>query len=133
MEADDHSLLMDADNHSLLMEADDHSLLMETDDHSLLMEADDHSLLMEADDHSLLMEADDHSLLMEAEKYCETSDCCSKLKRLVAREDFIAFSRRESFKSYLEAVAELTHKPIYLLASLTGLVFVDGASCLRKL
>jgi hypothetical protein len=115
------------------MEADDYSLLMDADDHSLLMEADDHSLLMKADDHSLLMKADGHSLLLEAEKDCETSHCCFKLKRPVAREDFIAFSRRESSKSYLEAVAELTHRPIYLLASLTGLVFMDGASCLRKL
>jgi hypothetical protein len=39
--------------------------------------------------------------MMEAERASETLDCSSILSRLVAREDFIAFSRRESFKSYI--------------------------------
>jgi hypothetical protein len=37
---------------------------------------------------------------MEAEKSSETLDYSTLLSRLVAREDFIAFSRREIFKSY---------------------------------
>jgi hypothetical protein len=40
------------------------------------------------------------SLMMEAERASETLDCSSVLTRLVAREDFIAFSRRESLKAY---------------------------------
>lgn len=32
---------------------------------------------------------------------CETLDFCSEFQLLVAREDFIAASRRESFKSYI--------------------------------
>jgi hypothetical protein len=37
---------------------------------------------------------------MEAEKVSEKFDCNFMLTRLVAREDFIAFSRRESFIWY---------------------------------
>jgi hypothetical protein len=39
--------------------------------------------------------------MMEAERASETLDCSSIMTRLVAREDFIAFSRRESLKSYM--------------------------------
>jgi hypothetical protein len=39
--------------------------------------------------------------MMEAETTSETLDCNSILTPLIAREDFIAFSRRESFKSYI--------------------------------
>jgi hypothetical protein len=38
--------------------------------------------------------------MMEAEKISETVGFYPELTRLVAREDFIEFSRRESFKSY---------------------------------
>jgi hypothetical protein len=40
------------------------------------------------------------TLMMEAERASETLNSSSILTRLVAREDFIAFSRRESLKSY---------------------------------
>jgi hypothetical protein len=39
---------------------------------------------------------------MEAETVSETLDCYSILKRPIAREDFIAVIRHESFKSYTE-------------------------------
>jgi hypothetical protein len=42
--------------------------------------------------------------MMEAERASETLDCSSILTRLVAREDFVAFSRRESLKSYITVV-----------------------------
>jgi hypothetical protein len=42
------------------------------------------------------------TLKMEAEKASETLYCCSLLTRLVAREDFIAFNRGESFKSHIK-------------------------------
>jgi hypothetical protein len=38
--------------------------------------------------------------MMEAEIVSETLGFFPQLTRIVAREDFIAFSRRESFKSY---------------------------------
>jgi hypothetical protein len=38
---------------------------------------------------------------MEAEKVSETFGFCPELTRLVAQEDFIEFSRHESFKSYV--------------------------------
>jgi hypothetical protein len=38
--------------------------------------------------------------MMEAERASETLDCSSILTSLVAREDFIAFSRSESLKAY---------------------------------
>jgi hypothetical protein len=41
------------------------------------------------------------TLMMEAETVSETLDCNAVLTRLIAREDFIAFSRRESFKYYI--------------------------------
>jgi hypothetical protein len=52
--------------------------------------------------------------MMEAERASETLDCSSILTRLVAREDFIAFSRRESFKSYkiLKMYIRLKHRAI---------------------
>jgi hypothetical protein len=39
-------------------------------------------------------------LMMEADMVSETLGFYPQLTRLVAREDFIEFSRRESFKSY---------------------------------
>jgi hypothetical protein len=46
--------------------------------------------------------------MMEAERASET-DCSSIMKRLVAREDFIAFSRRESLKSYMTLGFSMLH------------------------
>jgi hypothetical protein len=48
-------------------------------------------------------------LMMEAEMVSETLGFYPQLTRLVAREDFIEFSRRESFKSYIlkELIPEL--------------------------
>jgi hypothetical protein len=40
--------------------------------------------------------------MMEAENVCETLNINFLLTRLIVREDFTAFSRRESFKSYAD-------------------------------
>jgi hypothetical protein len=40
-------------------------------------------------------------LMMEGEMVSETLGSCPQLTRLVTREDFIEFNRRESFKSYI--------------------------------
>jgi hypothetical protein len=40
-------------------------------------------------------------LIMEAEMVSETLGFCPQLTRLIAREDFIEFCLRESFKAYL--------------------------------
>jgi hypothetical protein len=40
-------------------------------------------------------------MMMEAEMVSKTLGFCPQLTRLVAREDFNEFSRRESFKSYI--------------------------------
>jgi hypothetical protein len=44
-------------------------------------------------------------LVMEAERASETLDGSAIVTRLFAREDFLAFSRRESFKSYTSSVS----------------------------
>jgi hypothetical protein len=41
--------------------------------------------------------------MMEAETLFETLDYYAVLTRLIAGEDLIGFSRRESFKSYMKA------------------------------
>jgi hypothetical protein len=42
-----------------------------------------------------------YTLMMDTETVFETLDCNSRHTRLMAREDFIAFSRRENFRLYL--------------------------------
>jgi hypothetical protein len=42
-----------------------------------------------------------HSLMMEIERVSETLATCSELTQPVAREDVIAFSHRQSFKSLM--------------------------------
>jgi hypothetical protein len=49
------------------------------------------------------------TLIMKAETFSKTFDYNAILTRLIAREDFIAFSHRESFKSYrLTVYASMT-------------------------
>jgi hypothetical protein len=49
-----------------------------------------------------------HSLMMEAEMASETLRFYQQLTRLVTREDFIEFSRRENFKSYKTSSCQIT-------------------------
>jgi hypothetical protein len=45
-----------------------------------------------------------HPLMTEAEMVSETLTIYPQLTRLVARENFIEFSRREIFKSYINVI-----------------------------
>jgi hypothetical protein len=53
------------------------------------------------------------SLLMEAERVSETLGFCPELTRLVAREDFIEFSRRESFKHDISQSLRSLTRPVF--------------------
>jgi hypothetical protein len=58
------------------------------------------------------------SLMTWCSEVFEMLDCNSVLKRLMAREDFITFSHRESLKSYL-----MTRYSFPILSSMSSLQF----------
>jgi hypothetical protein len=56
-------------------------------------------------------------MMMEAEMGSETLGFNPQLTRLVAREDFIEFSRRESFKFYKTIHGFIVHQTTYVCSS----------------